>query len=88
LSVGGRYCVVEPKLRPAVYEVTGCVSNRAFTWRRKVQQRVKRARLSEEGKVPSDAAIFAWAVSLQYSSDCSRWQARTTVTGENSYNSS
>ena len=32
LTVGARYRVVQPKLRPAVYEVTEYVPNRAFTW--------------------------------------------------------
>lgn len=32
LMVGARYRVVQPKLRPAVYEVTECVPNKAFTW--------------------------------------------------------
>jgi carbon monoxide dehydrogenase subunit G len=29
---GSRYRIVQPKLRPAVYEVTECVPNQAFTW--------------------------------------------------------
>lgn len=32
LKVGSRYRVVQPKLRPAIYEVTECVPNEAFTW--------------------------------------------------------
>lgn len=32
LHVGSRYRVVQPKLRPAVYEVTECVPHQAFTW--------------------------------------------------------
>ena len=32
LRVGARYRVTQPKLRPAVYEVTECTPNRAFTW--------------------------------------------------------
>ena len=32
LTVGARYRVVQPKLRPAIYEVTECVPNQAFTW--------------------------------------------------------
>ena len=36
LMVGTRYRVVQPKLRPAVYEVTECVSNEAFTWAQKL----------------------------------------------------
>lgn len=31
-SVGARYQVVQPKLRPAIYEVTECVPCRRFTW--------------------------------------------------------
>jgi hypothetical protein len=32
LTVGARYRVVQPKLRPAISEVTECVPNRTFTW--------------------------------------------------------
>jgi len=32
LKVGARYRVTQPKLRPAIYEVTECVPNRGFTW--------------------------------------------------------
>ena len=32
LVVGARYRVVQPKLRPAIYEVTECVPGRRFTW--------------------------------------------------------
>ena len=32
LTVGARYRVVQPKLRPAIYEVTECIPNQAFTW--------------------------------------------------------
>lgn len=32
LHVGSRYRIVQPKLRPAVYEVTECVPHQAFTW--------------------------------------------------------
>jgi hypothetical protein len=32
LKVGSRYRVIQPKLRPAIYEVTECVPNKAFTW--------------------------------------------------------
>jgi len=34
LRVGAYYRVTQPKLRPAVYEVTECTPNRAFTWYR------------------------------------------------------
>ncbi len=36
LKVGARYRVVQPKLRPAIYEVTECVPNQIFTWVQKV----------------------------------------------------
>jgi uncharacterized protein YndB with AHSA1/START domain len=36
MRVGARYRVVQPKLRPAVYEVTECVPNQAFTWEQKL----------------------------------------------------
>lgn len=32
LSIGARYRVVQPKLRPAIYEVTECVPSRRFMW--------------------------------------------------------
>ena len=38
LRVGARYRVVQPKLRPAIYEVTECVPNQAFTWVQKLPQ--------------------------------------------------
>jgi hypothetical protein len=31
-GVGARYRVVQPKLRPAFYEVTACIPCRGFTW--------------------------------------------------------
>lgn len=31
-GVGARYQVVQPRLRPAIYEVTECVPCRRFTW--------------------------------------------------------
>jgi ribosome-associated toxin RatA of RatAB toxin-antitoxin module len=36
LTVGARYRVVQPKLRPAVYEVTEFIPNRVFTWVQKL----------------------------------------------------
>lgn len=35
-TIGERYRVVQPKLRPAIYEVTECVPNQAFTWVQKL----------------------------------------------------
>lgn len=32
LRVGAQYRVTQPKLRPAVYEVSECTPNKAFTW--------------------------------------------------------
>jgi hypothetical protein len=32
LTAGARYRVVQPKLRPAIYEVTECVPNQRFMW--------------------------------------------------------
>lgn len=32
LRPGARYRVVQPRLRPAVYEVTACIPHRVFTW--------------------------------------------------------
>src|SRR5579871_6790723 len=32
LKAGARYHVVQPKLRPAIYEVTECVPDQSFTW--------------------------------------------------------
>jgi hypothetical protein len=39
LTVGARYRVVQPKLRPAIYEVTECIPNQAFTWVQKLPGR-------------------------------------------------
>jgi len=36
LRVGTLYRVSQPKLPPAVYEVTECIPNKAFTWVRRV----------------------------------------------------
>ena len=36
LRVGAQYRVTQPKLRPAVYEVTECTANKAFTWVQKL----------------------------------------------------
>jgi uncharacterized protein YndB with AHSA1/START domain len=36
LRVGARYRVTQPKLRPAIYEVTECVPNQRFTWAQKL----------------------------------------------------
>ena len=36
MRVGAKYRVVQPKLRPAVYEVTDCVPNQGFTWMTKL----------------------------------------------------
>jgi uncharacterized protein YndB with AHSA1/START domain len=36
LQVGARYRVTQPKLRPAIYEVTECVPNERFTWAQKL----------------------------------------------------
>lgn len=32
LRIGARYRVVQPKLRPAIYEVTECIPNQRFIW--------------------------------------------------------
>lgn len=32
LRIGARYRITQPKLRPAVYEVTECAPHKAFTW--------------------------------------------------------
>lgn len=32
LKVGAKFRVLQPKLRPSIYEVTECVPNRRFTW--------------------------------------------------------
>lgn len=36
LKIGARYRVTQPKLLPAIYEVTKCVPNHRFTWAQKV----------------------------------------------------
>jgi carbon monoxide dehydrogenase subunit G len=32
LRIGARYRVVQPGLQPAIYEVTACIPEKAFTW--------------------------------------------------------
>jgi hypothetical protein len=36
LNVGARFRVIQPKLRPATYEVTECVPNQRFMWAQKL----------------------------------------------------
>ena len=36
LQVGARYRVKQPGLKPAVYEVSHCIQNEAFTWIQKI----------------------------------------------------
>ena len=36
LKVGAKYEVTQPKLRPAIYEVTECFPNNVFTWIQKM----------------------------------------------------
>jgi hypothetical protein len=50
LTVGARYRVVQPKLRPAVYEVTECVRNQAFT---RVQKLLGGAMIADHRVSPS-----------------------------------
>ena len=51
LRVGARYRVTQPKLRPAVYEVTECTPNRAFTW---VQRFPGGTMIADHRLAPSD----------------------------------
>jgi Polyketide cyclase / dehydrase and lipid transport len=53
LTVGAQYRVVQPKLRPAVYEVTECIPNRAFTW---VQKLLGGALVADHRISPSNGA--------------------------------
>jgi hypothetical protein len=61
LMVGARYRVVQPKLRPAVYEVTECVPNEAFTWVQKLPggTMVADHRLSPRGDATQVELSFA-----------------------------
>src|SRR6516165_257966 len=36
LTVGARYRIVQPKLRPAIYELTESIPNQTFTWVQKL----------------------------------------------------
>jgi carbon monoxide dehydrogenase subunit G len=51
LTVGARYRVVQPQLGPAVYEVTECVRNQAFT---RVQKLLGGAMIADHRVSPSD----------------------------------
>jgi hypothetical protein len=50
---GAKYRVVQPKLRPATYEVTECVPNSRFTW---VQRFAGGAMIADHRIVPGDGA--------------------------------
>jgi carbon monoxide dehydrogenase subunit G len=53
LKVGAKYRVVQPKLRPATYEVTECVPSRRFTW---VQRFAGGAMIADHRIAPADGA--------------------------------
>ena len=53
LNVGAKYRVVQPKLRPATYEVTECAPNRRFTW---VQRFGGGAMIADHRIAPEDGA--------------------------------
>jgi len=53
LKVGAKYRVVQPKLRPATYEVTEYVPNRRFTW---VQKLAGGTMIADHRIVPGDGA--------------------------------
>ena len=53
LTVGAMYRVVQPKLRPATYEVTEYVPNRRFTW---VQKFAGGAMIADHRVAPGDGA--------------------------------
>jgi len=53
LRVGAQYRVTQPKLRPAVYEVTECTANQAFTW---VQKLPGSAMIADHRLVPRNGA--------------------------------
>ena len=55
LKVGAMYRVVQPKLRPANYEVTECVPNRLFTW---VQKFAGGAMIAQHRIAPGDGATI------------------------------
>lgn len=74
LMVGTRYRVVQPKLRPAVYEVTECVSNEAFTWAQKLPGGtiVADHRLSARGDATQVELSFTWAYWQMSFAKCSQ----------------
>lgn len=53
LAIGKKYRVVQPKLRPATYEVTECVLNTRFTW---VQKLAGGAMIADHRIVPGGEA--------------------------------
>jgi carbon monoxide dehydrogenase subunit G len=62
LKVGARYRVTQPKLRPAVYQVTECTPNEAFTW---VQRFPGGAMIADHRLAPGDGGT---KVELSFSS--------------------
>ena len=53
LRAGAKYEVTQPKLRPAVYEVTDCIPTRAFTW---VQKMPGAALVADHRIIPSGSS--------------------------------
>ena len=53
LKVGARYRVVQPNLRPAIYEVTECIPNQKFMW---VQKLHGGAMVADHRLAPRDGA--------------------------------
>jgi hypothetical protein len=53
LMVGAQYRVVQPKLRPVIYEVTEYIPNRRFTW---VQKFAGGVMIADHEIVPGDGA--------------------------------
>jgi len=53
LQVGARYRVVQPKLRPAIYEVIDYIPNRRFTWMQKI---AGGSMIADHQIVPADGA--------------------------------
>ncbi|HUP02942.1 MAG TPA: SRPBCC family protein [Bryobacteraceae bacterium] len=75
LKTGARYRVTQPKLRPAVYEVTECVANEAFTWVQRfpggemiADHRLKRVEGGTEVELSfATRGLVGWLVGLVYS---------------------
>lgn len=63
LRIGARYRITQPKLRPAVYEVTECSPHKAFTW---VQKAAGAKMIADHRLIGDDAST---EVELSFSTE-------------------